>query len=87
VDLVRAFGGQAEVDGDDLVVEGRAGPLVPAGFDSRGDHRMAMAAAIAGAACSSTGVTTVDGWDAVATSYPAFAADLAGLQSGGESSW
>lgn len=88
VDLVRSFGGQAEVDGDDLVVEGRAGPLLPASFDSRGDHRMAMAAAIAGAACPSTAdVTTIAGWDGVATSYPSFAADLARLQSGGEASW
>jgi 3-phosphoshikimate 1-carboxyvinyltransferase len=38
---------------------------------------MAMAAAIAGAACPGPGdVTTIDGWESVATSYPGFADDL-----------
>ncbi len=47
--LIRVFGAQAEVDGDDLVVHG-AGRLVPAAIDAGGDHRMAMAAAVAGLA-------------------------------------
>jgi 3-phosphoshikimate 1-carboxyvinyltransferase len=80
VDLVRAFGGQAEADGDDLVVEGPGTPLRAGRFDARGDHRMAMAAAVAGAASpAGTGVTTISGWDSVATSYPGFADDLARL--------
>ena len=81
--LVRAFGGTAEVDGDDLVVEGRGGPLQPGSFDAHGDHRMAMAAAIAGAVCPGPGdVTTIAGWESVATSYPGFADDLDRLRSG-----
>jgi len=80
VALVRAFGGQASEDGDDLVIEGRGGPLSPGAIDARGDHRMAMAAAIAGASCPSvTDLTVVDGWESVATSYPGFSEDLARL--------
>jgi 3-phosphoshikimate 1-carboxyvinyltransferase len=82
VELVRAFGGSAEADGDDLMVDGRGQPLRAGRFEARGDHRMAMAAAIAGAACPpGAGVTTVGGWDTVATSYPGFADDLARLTS------
>ncbi len=83
VDLVGAFGGRAEVVGDDLVVTGSASPLRPGRVDARGDHRMAMAAAIAAAACPTPAdVTTVAGWDSVATSYPRFADDLQRLRSG-----
>jgi 3-phosphoshikimate 1-carboxyvinyltransferase len=79
-DLVRAFGADATVEGDDLVVEGRGGPLRPALVDARGDHRMAMAAAVAGSACpANAGATTITGWEAVATSYPGFTRTLAEL--------
>lgn len=74
VSLVRAFGGTVEADGDDLVVAG-VPELRPAVFDSGGDHRMAMAAAVAGLAAG-PGETEVTGWRAVATSYPAFEAHL-----------
>ncbi len=78
--LVRAFGGEAVVEGDDLVVDGTGGPLRPGRFDAGLDHRMAMAAAIAGAACPGfAGPTTITGWDSVATSYPGFDDDLARL--------
>ncbi len=76
-ELVRAFGGRAEVDGDDLWVSGTGG-LAPGSVDARGDHRMAMAAAVA-ALAAGDGSSTVAGWEAVATSYPGFAADLARL--------
>ena len=69
-ELVRVFGARAEVDGDDLVVHG-AGRLVPGVVDARGDHRMAMAAAVAGLAAGHE-PTRIAGWGAVATSYPAF---------------
>ena len=42
---------------------------------SHGDHRIAMAAAIAANAID--GESTVRGWKAVGSSYPEFAADLA----------
>ena len=77
-DLVRAFGATATVDGNDLVVEGVGGPLRPARVDAGGDHRMAMAAVVAGTAATG-GETTVTGWEAVATSDPGFAQTLAQL--------
>jgi 3-phosphoshikimate 1-carboxyvinyltransferase len=72
--LLGAFGATADADGDDLVVAG-VPELRPATFDSGGDHRMAMAAAVAGLA-TGAGQSTVTGWGATATSYPAFAAHL-----------
>ena len=82
-ELVRAFGASADVEGDDLVVEGRGGLLTPAQIDARGDHRMAMAAAVAAAACPSPAdLTSIAGWESVATSYPGFSDDLSLLRSG-----
>jgi 3-phosphoshikimate 1-carboxyvinyltransferase len=80
VDLVAAFGARAEGAGDDLVVHG-TGHLRAGAVDARGDHRMAMAAAVAGLAAG-RGPTRVTGWEAVDTSYPGFARDLASLQKG-----
>lgn len=79
--LVRAFGGTAEADGDDLVVAG-VPQLEPTSFDSSGDHRMAMAAAVAG--LSAAGDSTVNGWRCTATSYPAFEAHLRALSGMGQ---
>ncbi len=72
--LVRAFGAGAQVEGDDLVVKGVT-RLRTAHFDSGGDHRMAMAAAVAGLAAGEE-ETAVHGWRCTATSYPAFEAHL-----------
>src|SRR5664280_2817539 len=84
-ELVEAFGARAAVEGDDLVVTGAGGPLHPGRVDARGDHRMAMAAAIAAAACpTDTDVTVITGWESVATSYPGFTADLHRIGSNGE---
>jgi 3-phosphoshikimate 1-carboxyvinyltransferase len=80
VDLVAAFGGRAEADGDDLVVHG-TGRLRAGVVDAGGDHRMAMAAAVAGLAAGPV-PTRVGGWEAVDTSYPGFARDLTRLQQG-----
>ncbi|HTC81910.1 MAG TPA: 3-phosphoshikimate 1-carboxyvinyltransferase, partial [Acidimicrobiia bacterium] len=60
---------------DGLVITG--GKPHAALFKSHGDHRVAMAAAIAANACD--GPSTVRGWRAVASSYPGFAADLASV--------
>ena len=64
-----------EAKADGLVITGGA----PHGglLKSHGDHRIAMAAAIAANACE--GDSTVRGWRAVASSYPGFAADLASV--------
>ena len=71
--MLRAFGVDAEATDDGLAVRG-ASSLAGARVDSSGDHRIAMAAAIA--ALRATGSTTIEGWHAVATSYPSFAEDL-----------
>jgi 3-phosphoshikimate 1-carboxyvinyltransferase len=75
--LVRAFGAGAQADGDDFVVDG-VPSLHPATVDSDGDHRMAMAAAVAGLAAG-PGETVVTGWESTATSYRAFGEHLGAL--------
>ena len=61
---------------------GRAGGLRHARIDSGGDHRMAMAAAVAALAAGLGG--QVEGFGAVATSYPGFLADLRALGGSGQ---
>ena len=78
VGFLAAFGATAEIKGDDLLVHGRA-HLSPADFHASGDHRMAMAAAVAATAASATAPSVIRGWECVETSYPAFSDDLASL--------
>ncbi|HEV8323424.1 MAG TPA: 3-phosphoshikimate 1-carboxyvinyltransferase [Myxococcota bacterium] len=77
--MLRAFGARADERPDGLVVHGAAGiaALHPARVDAAGDHRIAMAAAVLGAALP--GETVIDGAGGVATSFPGFAAALAAL--------
>jgi 3-phosphoshikimate 1-carboxyvinyltransferase/cytidylate kinase len=79
VDMVEAFGATTQVEGDTLAITGRAGPLRGARFDSRGDHRMAMAAAVAGLAAGPGERSLITGFRAVETSYRHFADDLRSL--------
>jgi 3-phosphoshikimate 1-carboxyvinyltransferase len=76
--LLGALGVDVSTRSDGLEVRGGApqGGVVA----SHGDHRIAMAGAVAGLAAA--GETTVSGWEAVRVSYPGFAADLASLQEG-----
>jgi 3-phosphoshikimate 1-carboxyvinyltransferase len=60
---------------DGLVIRG--GTPQAAALKSHGDHRIAMAAAIAANAID--GASSVRGWRAVGSSYPEFADDLAAL--------
>ncbi|HEX9995118.1 MAG TPA: 3-phosphoshikimate 1-carboxyvinyltransferase, partial [Acidimicrobiales bacterium] len=71
--MLLAFGAGVAPLADGFVVAGGGG-LRGAVVDAAGDHRIAMAAAVAGLAAA--GETTVTGWDAVATSYPGFEEDL-----------
>lgn len=74
--MLRGFGIQCDVHPDGFTVEGRPDrPLEPARVHADGDHRIAMAAAVAGLVAS--GETVIDDADNVATSYPGFAAALA----------
>jgi 3-phosphoshikimate 1-carboxyvinyltransferase len=82
VEGLRALGADVEELPDGFVVSGPT-PLQPAAVDSHGDHRLAMAWAVAGSlAIAGAGVTVIDGADAVAVSYPAFFDDLAELSTG-----
>ena len=70
-----AIGGRVTGRPDGLVITGSGGaPLVGGDVTSHGDHRIAMAMAIAGLAAAAP--VHVAGWDAVATSYPNFEEDL-----------
>ena len=82
MDMVEAFGARATVEGDNLAVTGLGGPLQGARFDSRGDHRMAMAAAVAALAARPGARSLITGFGAVETSYPTFAEDLSRLAAG-----
>jgi 3-phosphoshikimate 1-carboxyvinyltransferase len=67
-----------EPRGDGLLIRG--GQPRAALLKSHGDHRIAMAAAVAANAID--GESTVRGWRAVASSYPGFADDLASVTGG-----
>jgi 3-phosphoshikimate 1-carboxyvinyltransferase len=75
-----ALGARVEPRADGLVVTGAAGPFRGGAGRSHGDHRVAMAIAVAGLAASAP--TRIEGWEAVATSYPGFADDLRQLTEG-----
>jgi 3-phosphoshikimate 1-carboxyvinyltransferase len=71
-ELLTRLGAGVETGDDHLVVRG--GRLHAGAVDSHGDHRIAMAGAVAGLAVD--GETRVRGWRSVATSYPEFAGHL-----------
>jgi 3-phosphoshikimate 1-carboxyvinyltransferase len=81
--MVEAFGASARIVGDTLAVTGTSGRLRPGRFESRGDHRMAMAAAVAALAVPQ-GRSLITGFGAVETSYPGFAAALDRLAEGAQ---
>jgi 3-phosphoshikimate 1-carboxyvinyltransferase len=78
---LRAFGATVETKADGFVVAGGT-HLAGARTDAQGDHRVAMAMAVA--AMAADGESVVGGWESVATSYPGFEAHLAVLTAGGE---
>ena len=74
--LLNALGGRVDVTEDGLLVTG-VPKLTGGTVDAVGDHRIAMAAAVASVVCE--GPVTVTGARAVAKSYPDFWEDLARL--------
>lgn len=76
VAALRALGATAEERDDGFEVVG-GGRLTGGEAAAGGDHRLAMLAAVAGAA--SEGGVTVRGFEAVGVSYPGFGADLAAV--------
>ena len=77
--MLQALGGQVEADGDTLTVQGTGG-LRPGKVDAAGDHRIAMSAAVAAMSMPAGAEVEINGWEAVATSYPRFLADAASLK-------
>ena len=76
LELARSLGARAWSDGDDFFVEGLASAsrFAEFTFDARLDHRLVMAAAVAG--CAGRGCA-IEGAATVASSYPHFFRDLA----------
>ena len=74
--FVNALGGRAWIENDGLVIPGVGGAL-GGRADGAGDHRIVMAAAVAGSACK--GTTTIIGAQAADKSYPGFLTDFATL--------
>jgi 3-phosphoshikimate 1-carboxyvinyltransferase len=69
------------VQADGLVIEGGAGRrLGSARIDAHGDHRIAMAFAVAGLS-GAAGTVRIDDPGCAAVSYPGFWSDLAALGS------
>ena len=73
---LRALGVDADERPDGFVVRGSRRPTGGT-VDAAGDHRLVMAFAIVGLGASAD--TIITGAEAVAVSYPGFAADLAGI--------
>jgi 3-phosphoshikimate 1-carboxyvinyltransferase len=76
VRMLGALGVEVEGRPDGYRVEGGQRPG-PGRVDADGDHRIAMAAAVA--AVVGTGPVVIDGFEAVSTSYPGFLEDLGAL--------
>ncbi len=79
VNNLRAMGGVVEEFEDGMEIEG-GHPLHGAVIDSFGDHRIAMAFAIAG--LFAKGETVIRGTECINTSYPGFSHHLAAVQRG-----
>lgn len=77
VEMVRAFGGSIEEFEDGFAVEGGR-PLHGAAVRTHGDHRIAMAGAIA--ALVASGETVIEDADCAGVSYPEFFSTFAKLE-------
>jgi 3-phosphoshikimate 1-carboxyvinyltransferase len=73
VDGLTLLGADIEGTPDGFLVRGPT-PLRGAAVNAAGDHRIAMALAVA--ALTAEGETTISGWDSVGISYPGFELDL-----------
>ena len=76
---LRRMGASVEQDGDRIAVTGQ-GPLRGAEIETAGDHRLAMAFAVAGLAAD--GRTAISHAECVAVSYPEFWSELERLAPG-----
>jgi len=76
-DHLNAMGAKVTPTEDGMIIEGPT-PLRGAHIQAGGDHRIAMAFAVAGLIAD--GETVISGFDSVATSYPDFCAHLEALR-------
>jgi 3-phosphoshikimate 1-carboxyvinyltransferase len=76
-DNLRAIGGQAEVEADDLIVHGRPGPL-KGRVKTAGDHRLAMAFAVLRTVPKSK--IRIDDMACAAVSFPGFPETLRSIR-------
>ena len=76
VQTLRCLGAEVEETADGMIIEGGR-PLSGAAVDSGGDHRLAMALAVAGLIAG--GETTIDRAESVDISYPAFWSEIEAL--------
>jgi len=74
-EAIRALGGSAAVEGDELLVVGDG--LRGGTAEARGDHRMAMAIAVS--ALAARAPISIDGIEAADVSFPGFVSTLASL--------
>ena len=70
VDMLRANGVAAEIEGDDLIVQGKGRPAGGAEVKTHMDHRIAMSALVMGLA--SENPVRIDDGAFIATSFPGF---------------
>jgi 3-phosphoshikimate 1-carboxyvinyltransferase len=75
-----ACGARASIDGDTLIVEGRAPPAGGAAIAARLDHRIAMSFLVLGMAAKRP--VRIDDGATIATSFPGFVALMNGLGAG-----
>lgn len=75
-EVLGVMGAEVAEREDGLQITGPT-PLRGATIDSRGDHRVAMSAAVAGLIAD--GETVIEGAECIATSYPTFTGDLRAL--------
>jgi 3-phosphoshikimate 1-carboxyvinyltransferase len=77
--LVRALGGEATIEKDDLLIEPQQARVIETRIDPLHDHRLAMSAAIGALSALDGSSVTIVETECIATSYPTFFADLASL--------
>jgi 3-phosphoshikimate 1-carboxyvinyltransferase len=75
--LLRANGVTVEIEGDDLIVEGRGRPRGGGAVTTHMDHRIAMAALVLG--LGSEQPVRIDDGSFIATSFPGFVELMRGL--------